>query len=163
MHRKNIVKRIGYLQDKHECGSCNVKKCPICTEIRELGKLLEYNPKVQAVLDKGSDMKKADIEFLRQKEVPNKVIAKALGMHIDAFKRMYYMQWGSVREGNRERIVEITRAAYKRLKQQGLSEFDVAKMINISYKLLHRWKQENLTPQEIKDLKLSTLKNQKVV
>lgn len=59
--------------------------------LRELGSMIESKTrssrekKINAILDKGSDMTKSDIEYLIGNEVPHRIIRKALNMHFAEF------------------------------------------------------------------------------
>ncbi|MBS4173491.1 hypothetical protein [Bacillus sp. FJAT-49736] len=163
MDRKYIVKRIGYLQDTHDSGRCRVKRCQVCNEIRELGKMLEYTQKTLDILAKGQDMKKSEVIFLKvEKEIPFGIIAKALGVTEASFKNLCYREWGC---GKRKRKVDpalleeiktskrihtsLTVETYKALKNQGWSDTEIKEQYKISNGSFWKWKKQNLTNEEL--------------
>src|SRR5690606_10962669 len=84
--RAEIIRRIGLLQDSHDIGSCT--GCHICKEVRHLGDELEQTSKVSLILKKGKSMKRDDIIFLKDKEVPDKTIAEYMEVSKSTFARM---------------------------------------------------------------------------
>ncbi|MBW3114210.1 hypothetical protein KYJ26_20290 [Bacillus sp. MCCB 382] len=141
MNRSETVEKIEeLLRDHEECGSCQT-----CKEVDSLRNKLLHNPKVKAVLDKGSYMKKSDIAFLIGKDIERKEIKKALGMSTLTFQEMM-VNWGfSKKRGDSEmaKLKDFTTNEYNDLKAVGLNDEQVAEKKGVSTPTLTKWKKDN--------------------
>lgn len=134
--------RIIDLIDQHgdtfeECGGC-----PTCSEIERLRKSMERTPekKFAHILAKGQDMKRADIELLIESGVMKKAIREAWGMPKNQFWELL-QDWGfEIRKGmgNVSAMIE----QYKTLKAKGLTDYKIAKELNISSATLSQRKKK---------------------
>lgn len=146
MNRKEIITRIGKLQDKHPISSEVCPGCEICNEVGELGKLLKYSPKTQAILDKGEDMTTLEIRYLLEREVPHADIATALNIsEKDMNELIAVIKTPKIKE---EDILK--KEEYKQLKEFGSTESEVVKKLGFKNKYeLTKWKKENFTQDEL--------------
>ena len=138
MNRKEIITKIGHLQDKHPISSEVCPGCEICNEVEELGKLLKYSPKTQAILDKGEDITTSEIRYLLEREVDHADIANALAVNKDEFK-ILLNDFGIKRK--RRRIADVLEKNYEEM-AKSMKDYKIAEELGIDLPVLKRWKEE---------------------
>lgn len=142
---KAIRLKIIDLMDKHE-SFYRCKGCSICTEIQQLGKLLERDPaeKRKNILAKGKDMTKSDVAFLLEMEVNKRDISKALKMNQTEFSTLM-KNWGFARTVKNEEVekvakIQFTVEEYNKFKHQGYKDKEIAEIKGMKPTALANWK-----------------------
>ncbi|GIN38399.1 response regulator transcription factor [Heyndrickxia oleronia] len=147
MNRKQIIQRIGHLEDQHKEKMIDgeyCRGCEICEEITKLSVHIKHSPNVAAILEKGEYMKKSEIQYLIDKEVSIEVIAKALKKDPEAFKEEWKMWQGvNIKQRKVRTPVTITVEEYLKLSGLGLMDKEIAKKIGASPKTISNWKRKN--------------------
>lgn len=147
--RLKILNQISELEDKH-CNGCKVIEeirssgserfryynthCEVGQELNALGsQLLDIsNTKVKATLEKGEDMTLKDVLMLREKEVKQVDIARALGMHTQTLRQMEEELEKSMKnKTNVEKAVEMSK--------DGMSVKEIAKELGLKESTVYQY------------------------
>lgn len=154
MNRKQIIQRIGHLEDQHQRKQIEgeyCRGCEICEEITKLSVYVKHSPKVAEILEKSDRMKKSEIQYLIDKEVNIEVIAKALNKDPEAFKEEWKMWKGSKIKQRKDRsTIKMTVDEYLKLSGSGLMDKEIAEKIGVSRQTITNWKikHKNELPRE---------------
>lgn len=147
--RMEIINQISALEDKH-CNGCKAIEeiratgsersrycnthCEIGQELNALGsQLLDIsNAKVKATLEKGDNMTLKDILKLREKEVKQVDIARALGMHTQTLRQMEgELEKSMKNKTNVEKAVEMSK--------DGMSVKEIAEELGLKVSTVYQY------------------------
>ncbi|NYV64625.1 response regulator transcription factor [Bacillus sp. Gen3] len=154
MNRKQIIQRIGHLEDQHKEKMIDgeyCRGCEICEEITKLSVHIKHSPNVAEILEKGEDMTKSEIKYLIDKQVDFEVIANALKTDVESFRELWKKWQGSEIKQRKVRTpVTITIDEYLKLSGSGLMDKEIAEKIGVSRQTITNWKikHKNELPRE---------------
>ncbi|MBU5214384.1 hypothetical protein [Heyndrickxia oleronia] len=154
MNRKQIIQRIGHLEDQHKEKMIDgeyCRGCEICEEITKLSVHIKHSPNVAEILEKGEDMTKSEIKYLIDKQVNFEVIANALKTDVESFRELWKKWKGRKIKQRKERsTVKMTVDEYLKLSGSGLMDKEIAEKIGVSRQTITNWKikHKNELPRE---------------
>lgn len=154
MNRKQIIQRIGHLEDQHKEKMIDgeyCRGCEICEEITKLSVHIKHSPNVAEILEKGEDMTKSEIKYLIDKQVDFEVIANALKTDVESFRELWKKWQGSEIKQRKVRTpVTITIDEYLKLSGSGLMDKEIAEKIGVSRQTItnRKIKHKNELPRE---------------
>ncbi|MGM9925191.1 MAG: hypothetical protein ACI35R_13180 [Bacillus sp. (in: firmicutes)] len=167
---RDVMIRVGNLIEVHGDNFGECKGCKICDEIASLRASFDADPaeRYKDILEKGKDMKKADIVFLLNKEVPKKTIKRAMQIGTLEFEELL-VRWelsdlsmDDIKERRRKKVeswnrrrkeekgvvkkrkkkVETTKERYEELSELGLKDKEIAEEIGVAPSTMARYKQQ---------------------
>ena len=136
------ILEVAYLTDDH---GRTLEKCPgckICDRIAELRELLDPNPtvKYKHILEKGKDIKPSEVQYLLDKGIDRKTIAKHIKMGIHEFNKV--MENHGLFEVKKRRAVDemagkimkfnMTKEQAEQLAAEGKNKSEIAKIAGVS-------------------------------
>lgn len=100
-----------------------------------------YTWRTIKILEKGSDMKLSELNYLLKRGVEEKDIAKSLDMDPKSkeFKKLIYNARHMGKHSEKSKV-NITMDEYIHLRKQGLQMRDIARIKNIKLRTLSYWK-----------------------
>lgn len=134
--------RIINLLDEHKDTLSNCPGCSICSEIKQLRLQLERDPadKYKRILSLGPDMKKSDIAFLLENDVPTIVIWKALGLKQIEFWELM-KSFGLTKRGKDYMAINITVNEFVQLHHvEGKTIGEISELKGLKKNALSNWK-----------------------